>query len=324
MSISREQAWEWSAFWKAENPDSCLPEGADLASGIARAWHSFFESLGPGSRILDLGTGNGSLASRAAAVGSTKQRPFTIEAVDLADIDPHRFLPAKRDILSDIRFRGRTAMESLPFGDGTFDAVVSQYGIEYSDLDRSIPEALRLLAPLGRLRLLLHAEDGVLAERCRLQSRQARDILDSTLFADVVDLLEKLHAAEQGGGGPQTHGQALSAVQVVKSTLDSLAERFGADTDASLPGAVFAAVRRLPDLRKSLVHGTLMATAAETRHLLEAQLQRLVAMQAAALDRQGMESLAARVGALGLRVRMQAAEADEGGRRLGWWLEGAA
>jgi len=323
VSISREQAWEWSAFWQAENPDSCLPEGTDLASGVARAWRSFFENLTPGSRILDLGTGNGSLAARAAAVGATKPQPFTVEAVDLADIDPHRFLPAKRDILSDIRFHGRTAMESLPFGDGTFDAVVSQYGIEYSDLDRSVPEALRLLAPGGRLRLLLHAAEGVLAKRCRLQSRQARDILDSTLFADVVDLLEKLHAAEQGGG-PEARGQALGAVQAVKSTLDSLAQRFGADTDASLPEAVFAAVRRLPDLRNSLVHGTLMATAGETRHLLEAQLQRLEAMQQAALDRQGMETLAARVRGLGLRVRTQAAETDEGGRLLGWWLEGAA
>ncbi len=314
--------WEWNAYWQAEHEESCVPSDGAGAAGIVGVWRTFFESLPPGSRILDLGTGNGSLAAVAAAAG--KEQPFAIDAIDLAAIDPLRFLPARRDLLRPVRFHGRVAMECLPFDDDAFDAVVSQYGIEYSDAQRSVAEALRVLAPGGRLRLLVHAGGGVLSERCRLQSRQATDLLASRLFPELVDLLEKLHAAERGGGSA-SQDDALAAVQALKSVLDSLGQRFGGDPDTSLPDAVFAAVRRLPDLRSSLDHGTLMATAGHTRHLLEAQLRRLEAMQRAALDRQGAEALARRLRQLGMRdVRLAAAEADTGGHLLGWWLGAAA
>jgi SAM-dependent methyltransferase len=47
-------------------------------------------------------------------------------------------------------------MEKLPFASSTFDMVVSQWGLEYSNLETSVAELLRVLVPGGRVQFLIH------------------------------------------------------------------------------------------------------------------------------------------------------------------------
>ena len=117
-------------------------------------------------------------ASAADAVALTTAVPaagreLTLTGIDLADIDPARFLPEHRVDVAAARFIGNTAAESLPFADGSFDVVVSQYGLEYADLALALSEAVRVLASGGQRRRARDLLSACLSERRLAQVEQA-------------------------------------------------------------------------------------------------------------------------------------------------------
>src|SRR5205085_11148762 len=117
--------------------------------------------------ILALGIGNGGAALIAGETARERTGNSHIVAVDRAEIDPASHVSRHEEDYASIIFLRGTEIEALPFPRAGFAAVISQYGIEYTDLDRSLPEAVRMVAPGGRLRLVVHAADGVVARDSR-------------------------------------------------------------------------------------------------------------------------------------------------------------
>ena len=175
MSSSANQGWQ--DYWKSDRPASCVPENARTADEIAAYWVSKFAELPDGARILDVATGNGILLAHAASAASQHGKSFALTGVDLADIDPQKFLSEPPEGFRDARFLGGTPAERLPFGDGEFDTVVSQYGLEYARLDRALAEVERVLVPGGGLVWLAHCEDSDVVRQNRDQGRQVEFLL---------------------------------------------------------------------------------------------------------------------------------------------------
>ncbi len=324
MRKADDALWAWSVFWHSDQLQSCMPiNEPDASDQLFSTWRAFFDALPAGARILDLGTGNGSLTAQAVAVSKTKPERFRIHGVDLADIDPQRFVTSAADLLREVTFYPRTPMEKLPFDDKNFDAVGSQYGLEYSDTKESVPEALRVLKPGGSFQFLLHADDGVLKEGCQLQSRQAETILNSSLFDRLADLLKKLVNAETQHA-PENTAAATQAITALKRVLDELERSFADDESLSLVENLFAAVRSLPELRKSHDLQTLLVMTNEIRDLLVAQSKRLQAMQQAALGDTAANALADQLRKLGAsNVTLERAVAGKQRHRIGFWLHGS-
>ncbi|MDE0001345.1 MAG: class I SAM-dependent methyltransferase, partial [Rhodospirillaceae bacterium] len=137
------------------------------AAAIETHWRGVFAQLPAGNRVLDIATGNGVLLVWGARAARAAGHELTLTGIDLADIDPARFLPEHRADLASVRFIGKTAAESLPFADGSFDVVVSQYGLEYADLEPTLSEAARVLAPGGRLHWLAHGGGSIVVAQAR-------------------------------------------------------------------------------------------------------------------------------------------------------------
>jgi ubiquinone/menaquinone biosynthesis C-methylase UbiE len=183
--------WAWKAYWQEPNRlAACVPENAASAAGIEAHWRTFFASLPQGARVLDIATGNGVLLVWAAQAAASVGRALELTGVDLADIDPERFLPEYRADLSSARFEGNVAAESLPFPDASFDIVVSQYGLEYASLEPALAEAARVLVPGGRLHWLAHAEDSAVVGEGQRQLVQLALLLKKDgPFAAMEDYL---------------------------------------------------------------------------------------------------------------------------------------
>ena len=83
--------------------------------------------------------------------------------------------------------------------------MISQYGIEYSDLSKSLPEAVRMLAPGGRIRFVVHAADGIVAAGARAV------IADADLLLDEIDLTGCAAALLRGGARGRARRRRSSA-----------------------------------------------------------------------------------------------------------------
>ena len=160
----------WSQYWKAGALHSLAGSFQGNYSGAIRAfWEQVFAPLNADARVLDIGTGNGALPALLCEVrGDTLPQ---VEAIDLAAPDPAWLDSAPPAWRARIRFHAGMAVEDTGFEEARFNLVVSQYGLEYSDLARALPEVARITAPGGRLALVLHHAGSRLAEVARAETR---------------------------------------------------------------------------------------------------------------------------------------------------------
>jgi hypothetical protein len=127
-------------------------------------------------------------------------------------------------------------MEALPFEAGTFDLVVSQWGLEYSNLEISTPEVLRVLAPGGRIQLLLHHVDALPVTLAAHEVVHLQWLLnESTYLESVEHMLEPmaLAASPEGRSRLMHDAQANQAKEAFNAQQDTISSRIeqGACTD---------------------------------------------------------------------------------------------
>jgi ubiquinone/menaquinone biosynthesis C-methylase UbiE len=104
--------------------------------------------IAPGMDVLDVATGTGNLALRAAALGCR---------VVGVDLEPERLGTARRragwhDVVVDW-VQGDAA--HLPFADASFDRVLSAFGVQFAPRHASVArELVRVCRPGGRIGLV--------------------------------------------------------------------------------------------------------------------------------------------------------------------------
>ena len=114
--------------------------------------------LHAGQRVLDVAAGNGNMTLAAARrwgrVVSTDYVPALLER-------GRERAAAER---LDIEFRHADA-EALPFGDATFDVVVSTFGVMFTpDQERAASELIRVCRPGGKIGLANWTPDGFIGQ----------------------------------------------------------------------------------------------------------------------------------------------------------------
>jgi SAM-dependent methyltransferase len=158
MSQSDTRQAVWSRYWSHGAAHSCGGSYGNRYEGaLAQFWRAAFGGLKDGARVLDICTGNGPLPQ--LLLDMHKGSSISCDAIDLAVLAPEWYGKLPEAQRAQVRFHGQQAAEQLPFSDHSFDMVVSQYGLEYTDLAGSVPELLRVLAKDGKVRLIAHHVD---------------------------------------------------------------------------------------------------------------------------------------------------------------------
>ena len=240
----------WDRYWRFDRIASCM-DGCGKSNydeRIAGPWRDFFAALAP-TQVLDICTGNGAVALIAAAAG------MAVTGIDLADIDPARFVSQLSTVLGTIRFIGRTNASKLPFADGEFGAVVSQYGIEYAPRPQAWQEAARVTAPGGQLRMVVHAADGNIAAETRAALEDADFLLDDAQLTErarqcvqAVHLVETMRttSAAVRASGDEAYAAFQSALNAVADRLPTAVDAHMLENTGSVLADAFAKRRQVP------------------------------------------------------------------------------
>jgi ubiquinone/menaquinone biosynthesis C-methylase UbiE len=133
----------WTHYWQTGQAHSCINSSSRDGEELAALWQDLANLLPAGARVLDLATGNGAVAEHFASTNPN----LNITGVDQADITP---------VTTQVSYQGRIDITELPFADGSFDMVTSQFGFEYAPRLNAAEEAARVLADGGQLCFLMH------------------------------------------------------------------------------------------------------------------------------------------------------------------------
>lgn len=163
----------WTAFWRdfclEDQPHERCPIPGDGRAAVDRHWIYFAEDLPLGGRVIDLGCGAGTVGRTLL----THRKDLRVTGVDFADV-PALTVPY-------LTIRPGIDMEALPFGDGSFDAAVSLFGIEYSNIDRTAPELARVLKPGATFSFLVHHHDSETVREGAARRGALQDLLSASV-----------------------------------------------------------------------------------------------------------------------------------------------
>ena len=305
---------DWTDYWRSGRGASCF-EGSSLEVRLTRIWDDFVDRLPDGARLLDLATGNGTVARSCAARARDRGIELRIDAVDAAAIDPPSVIRDPEGLLRNIAFRGGTRLEALPFDDATFDGMVSQFGFEYAGEEGAAAEVVRCLAPGGRLLFLLHAREGAVAHDSSVRLDRLRRAMTGN---GPMALVRSLVSAAEAGDRAALSRQSAE-LPGAANELRRLAEHPPQDDAALFYSNEFLklwadrAHYRIQDVRRSIEDGWSNA---------EGVARRQAEMLKAARSADDMARLSAHLAAAGLTaVDTRAIRDERSGRQIGWQLQ---
>ena len=209
----------WTSYWR-EGPVSSFGEQTPewYESRLLPFWVRTFEAQEMGSTILDLATGNGAVTRIAADVNRRQDKKFRLLAVDRVPTTA----PEGVELLPNM------PLEELDTGLEA-DLVTSQFGLEYSRLELSLPRLPSILKPSGRLVMVAHHRDSVLSDNSRLELREYRAVLsDEPLFERMEKLLRVMGSPKTAAERQrlQRNKAAQSARLAVNRSISKLTGRF--------------------------------------------------------------------------------------------------
>jgi len=294
----------------------------NYAEEVAAGWRIFFEQLPARTLVLDLCTGNGAIALIAAEVSRRKANDMIVVGVDQADIDPLRYVDSFREDLETIEFKAGVRVEKLPFADRSAGAVVSQYGIEYSQMDRSLAEVGRVLSPGGRLRFVVHAAEGAIAAGAEKSVKEADFLLvEVDLTGMAGRCLQAVLAVERDAAAPPTKKRiAEEGVEQFRAALATAARQAEAATDQTMIRTAISVLTDTYSKRGYFELPQLLKKVDEVRTEIVAHRGRSLALVEAALSEEDLKVVDGHFRSAGLEMRHSPLKKQE--RLIGYVLDG--
>lgn len=291
--MASEALTHWSRFWDQGYITTFGDSKPKNYDGVVRDfWQEKFADLPDGARILDIAAGNGAIATIAAETGLELDKGFFVAATDLADIQTDLIGSEKtKQARGQIEFHSRTPCENQPFGVDSFDMVTSQFGFEYSDIDKTLAEIRRVLIPGGRFVAISHHVDSSLIEEARSEQAIYRSALDELdLLGSTRHLFETLGELPEDGGEIGAGNDAYrEQVAVINSKIRSFQDAYGEDERARF---IVGTISFIAKTAKQTTLEERLAALDKATADFAAHRERLDDMVEAALDADDTEMLA--------------------------------
>lgn len=190
----------WSLYWSENRLHSCVASSSDEDQKVLNSlWQSLAESLPSQSKILDLATGNGAVVNALIAANKTLE----IDAIDKATIAPRETL-SKHEFNENVRFHANIDVLNMPFENGSFDCITSQFGIEYAGLKRGSESSIVFLKTGGTLKFIVHNASSAIIMSSKNKITELEQLCKE---GGVLDILIEVMAGKENFEKLESAGQ---------------------------------------------------------------------------------------------------------------------
>lgn len=318
----------WTRYWQ-NGPLHSLPGSypGNYDGSIRAFWARHLDRLGQAGRMLDVATGNGALPALALELLGVGHAP-EIDAIDSARIHPSWVSQYTEDARARLHFHERVRAEQLPFHNERFDLITSQFGFEYTDSQRTLPELARVLRPGGTLALVMHHRHSRLSTVASEEAAHLEWLLGNNglpaLALPMYPYVAKAADPQGRAALREDHG-AETARARFNQGMQAFQQRLdGAD----VPDTLIDAYNFIANAFGKLSSGEPPAHAlqAHEHHLesLQAARQRCLNLYAHALSESDMVALRSQMAMLGLTSTDPGLLHHENGALLAWTLTATA
>lgn len=272
----------WDSYWHDSRILSTVAESSPEAEATLEThWREFFADLPNGAAILDLACGNGHVALIAARLSQETGKGFRIYGIDAAAIDPPKYVP-KEELLKTIEFTAQTPIEQMPYPQGQFDAVVSQYGIEFAD-SRALAEAARVLKRGGKFCAITFAANTLPVTQSASKMRQSQYLINSTkLFDMATAVAQALHNIEKNPSEESQGRDSKKYLEKFSKEVEATMAKFK-HSDSEIVEAVITSLQHVFVIRKTTEIATQVNMIALMKKRIATHIARLDAITRAAL-----------------------------------------
>jgi ubiquinone/menaquinone biosynthesis C-methylase UbiE len=280
----------WSVFWRQGHSTTFgeyFRQGYEGA--VADWWRAELEGMAGGLAVIEIACGNCSLLPAMVRTG----RGGRYIGVDLADVELSKVAAEGLEESGiEVVVHSRTPAEELPEPDDSVDLAASVFGIEYSDMGRSIPEVRRVLKSGGRLCALVHHSESVV-------TRMSKRALGEYHSGDVRKTLEALSTISR----ERERSPSLQALQTnaraekSRARINALAQKYLSDRNPATANATMfefmtSALKFFRMIGAPEADRRRFIASLEAEH--KASHERFRQMVSVALDPEGIESLQGR------------------------------
>ncbi|MGH2962101.1 MAG: class I SAM-dependent methyltransferase, partial [Solirubrobacterales bacterium] len=236
--------------------------GGELHPGGAALTRRAFELIGLGAddRLLDVGSGDG--ATVLLAAGERRCRAVGLE-FGIGAVEAARHAADKERVLDKVEFVAGEA-SSLPFDDGSFDAVISECSLcLFGDKERAVSEMRRVLCFGGQAALSdAFAEVDSLPEELRGALGAVACVGEALPRGAHRELLE-----DAGFEVSAEEDRSADAIEMADGIADRLRgmKIAGLDDMLAIDGGVPAALRLVNEAREAIADGRIGYTLVTAR-----------------------------------------------------------
>lgn len=293
----------WDEYWRRTREAAAHRGGGPQVAVLERFWSSFFSEAfarSRNARLLDVACGNGALTR--LALEASRQSPGVVPFIVAID----RSLAALRDFGKRFASVPRLLADArrIPFPDGSFDIVASQFGLEYAGVD-AVEEASRILAPRGALAAVVHLKGGSMYRECAANLEAVQAVRGCAILSLTAEMFQAGKSAELY----PAMVEAFRAVEVkfaaAVRTVDDILLRHGEAVAGGTVYRMYADIARMYGNTRAYDAKDVSEWCANMAAELEAYSQRMSSMLGAAIDAGQMERFVARLERRGLTVRLR-------------------
>ncbi len=273
----------WVDYWQHDG-DGCevfVNAKGERHPALAEYWSTVFAGVPDAAAVIDIASGAGSIFAHLPA-----GHGLDLFAADIAE----EALLALTDRIPGVTTTVCSA-DAVPYDDGRFDLVVSQFGIEYAGID-AFTEAARLVAPGGRLSGLCHVEDGYIDSNNKAQLDEANFVAESRFIDLCVDLTRAGYRADAGA----MQRSEAAFLPVAKKIVLGMKRCPG-----GIHSHLFRGFRQLFEQRREYDEADITTWLEQMQVELDKNVDRLSRMRAAALSAADTASIAINLGSAGLQ-----------------------